>query len=279
MKLPDIQCSEPNIKLPIQQVGVEDIEIPFMLELKNGGFVNLISSVSMYGNLQNDIKGISMSRFIRTLKPYLQKPLKHFLIEEILNKLRVNLEVENVYMNFKFKLPLLRQSPVTIDSFPIYHKCIFEGRLIDKKFSFYQGIKIQYSSYCPCSAELCLNLKENGSNGFPHAQRAFCYIIVESKNDEYTWLEDIINIAEKSTVLLPIAIIKRIDEQKIAELARNNTMFVEDVIRNICNNLEKINIKDWFAYCKHEESIHTSNAVASSSKNNDNKLKDLMVLL
>ena len=36
--LPDVQCESPNIFIPIQQVGVENVEVPFKLESKYGGF-------------------------------------------------------------------------------------------------------------------------------------------------------------------------------------------------------------------------------------------------
>jgi len=62
--LPDIQCEAPNIPIPIQQVGVENIEVPFNLELKSGGFHQLNANVSMRTNLDEKTKGISMSRLL-----------------------------------------------------------------------------------------------------------------------------------------------------------------------------------------------------------------------
>ena len=74
--LPDIQCSEPGIQIPIKRVGVENVEVPFKLESKYGGFHEMVANVSMGTNLDENNKGISMSRLIRTLKPYLDLPLK-----------------------------------------------------------------------------------------------------------------------------------------------------------------------------------------------------------
>ena len=90
--LPDIQCSMPDIQIPIMQVGVENVEVPFRLESKYGGFHQLIANVSMRTNLDEKTKGISMSRLLLTLKPYLDLPLKHKLIKQILMDLRKNLE-------------------------------------------------------------------------------------------------------------------------------------------------------------------------------------------
>ena len=89
--LPDIQCSTPDIQIPIMQVGVENVEVPFRLESKYGGFHQLDANVSMRTNLDEKTKGISMSRLLLTLKPYLDLPLKHKLIKQILEDLNKNL--------------------------------------------------------------------------------------------------------------------------------------------------------------------------------------------
>ena len=36
--LPDIQCTEPYLPMSIMRVGVENVEVPFSLESKTGGF-------------------------------------------------------------------------------------------------------------------------------------------------------------------------------------------------------------------------------------------------
>jgi len=265
-KLPDIQETESNIKIPIKQVGVENVEVPFILESKYGGFSQMVANVSMRTDLSEDKKGISMSRLLLTLQNYLSVPLKHKLIESILNQLIINLETSNSYMRFDFKLPIYKESPISKYQFPIYYKCRFEGHLQNKKFRFFQGVVVQYASYCPCSAELCNDLREHSLDGFPHAQRSYANILVETKNP-IVWLEDIINVTEKSIATKPYPIIKRVDEQEIARIAAENPMFVEDAIRNISYGIEKLEgIYDWIIKCKHEESIHTSEAIAINWK-------------
>jgi GTP cyclohydrolase I len=273
--LPDIQCTIPNITIPIKQVGVENVEVPFKLELKHGGFHQLMANVSMRTNLDAEVKGISMSRLLLTLKPYLDLPLKSVMIKEILENLRKNLETSESYIKFEFQLPLLRQSIKSDNAFPIYYKCRFEGQLlrhVEKTtpidtFKFYQGVIIQYASYCPCSAELCSHLQDNGSGGYPHNQRSFAEILTQNAEGKYVWLEDIIESVESELKTLPYPVIKRVDEQEIARVAAENPMFVEDAIRSISNSLNKMDgIYDWLVKCSHEESIHTSEAIAINWK-------------
>ena len=129
---------------------------------------------------------------------------------------------------------------------------------------FYQGVTIQYASYCPCSAELCGALDEIG---FPHNQRSFADILVEIVDPHYVWLEDINETVESQIKTLPYPVIKRVDEQEIARIAAQNPMFVEDAIRKISDSLDRReDIYDWIVKCSHEESIHTSEAIAINWK-------------
>lgn len=275
--LPDVQCSVPDIQIPIMQVGVENVEVPFLLESKYGGYRQLIANVSLTTNLDDNTKGISMSRLLLTLKPYLELPLKSNLIKVILENLIKNLGTTNANMKFEFRMPIPRKSIISNNEFPIYYKCKFEGQmyliqdesLIDPihdalEFTFYQGVKVQYASYCPCSAELCGALDEKG---YPHNQRSFADVLVEVDNSYYVWLEDIIETIEAQIKTLPYPVIKRVDEQEIARVAAKNPMFVEDAIRKISKALnDQAGIHDWIVKCVHEESIHTSEAIAINWK-------------
>ena len=273
-KLPDIQETKPDIEMEIRQVGVENVEVPFLLEARDTtyGFNNLIANVSMRTNIAPDVKGVSMSRFIGTLKTYLGQPLKHKLIYNILQDMIKNMGTSEAFMKFDFKFPKSRQSPESLNSFPLFYKCSFEGQIalndsFEPIFKFFQGVRIQYSSYCPCSSELCNHLKDQGRTGFPHAQRSFANVIIETRDPNYVWLEDIIDTVENSIKTLPYPIIKRVDEQKIAEIASQNPIFVEDAIRQISLALNnKKEFYDWHVQCIHEESIHTSEAIASNWK-------------
>ena len=266
--LPDVQCTAPDIQIPIMRVGVENVEVPFKLESKSGGFHQLTANVQLTTNLDEDVKGISMSRLLLTLKPYLDLPLKRLLIKQILDDLIKNLETTEASMKFEFRMPIIRRSIKSDNEFPIYYKCKFEMRrhiseMMDMSW-FYQGVKVQYASYCPCSAELCGVLDEKG---YPHNQRSFADVLVEIVEPHYVWLEDIIETVESQIATLPYPVIKRVDEQEIARIAGQNPMFVEDAIRKISHALDqREDIHDWIVKCIHEESIHTSEAIAINWK-------------
>jgi len=272
--LPDIQCTLPERQIPIKRVGVENVEVPFKLESKYGGFHQMVANVLMGTDLEETTKGISMSRLIRTLKPYLDLPLKSKLIKEILMAVLTEVGGESAFMNFNFRMPIIKNSPLSKNKFPIYYNCKFQGEIYwkhkrpssESTFNFFEGVTVQYASYCPCSAELCKVLEQGG---FPHNQRSYANILVETsqEKDEYVWLEDLIEAVETVIPTLPYPIIKREDEQEIARIAAQNPMFVEDAIRAISMSVDSIpGVKDWIVKCSHEESIHTSEAIAINWK-------------
>ena len=273
--LPDIQQSKPTIFRSISQVGVENVEVPFKLELRGNGFYETDANTAIRTNLDSHTKGISMSRLLLTLQKYLHLPLKQVLVKKILDDLRVNVDSKNSFIKFDFKIPLNRKSPLTDNKFPVYHKCTFEGHMVDDVFTFYQGVTFQYASYCPCSTELCSDLRSKGKSGSPHAQRSYAKVVIESVPGEYIWLEDIITLLEQTIKTLPYPIIKRVDEQEIARIAGEHPIFVEDAIRAISEALDSDSkIKDWCVKCSHEESIHTSEAIAINYKGIVNGFND-----
>jgi len=269
--LPDVQeTMKPIIESPIKQVGVENIKLNFMLEMKTGGLVFIPANTTIKTDLKSSKKGISMSRLLLTLKPYLGTPLNHSIMFKILDKIKENIDCCEVYLKFEFDLPIMKTSILSDYEFPLFHKCFFEAQL-SNGYSFIQGVKVQYASYCPCSAELSKDLVESGKSekcGFPHAQRSYADIVVLNDLEaEKLWLEDLIELVYRVIKTQPYPIIKRVDEQEIARIASENPLFVEDAIRLISNELKKDNrILDWIVKCSHEESIHTHEAIAINWK-------------
>ena len=270
--IPDVQEQElPQYQLPINIVGVENIKLPFLLCLRNNSYKDLVSKTSLSSNLVNNKKGISMSRLLLSIQPYLNVGLNWRTIKKCLDAISDSIGEDNSHLKFKFDLPILKKSPKSDYEFPLYYSCYFEGyksKGIDSKinYEFYQSVIVQYASYCPCSAALSKALiNDNLPQGFPHAQRSFTKIILSMNlhNKKQIWLEDIIDIVNTTIKTQPYPIIKRIDEQEIAKIASENPLFVEDAIRILSHNINKLDgVIDWIVKCTHEESIHTHEAIA-----------------
>ena len=272
-ELPDIQTSKPEFPIYINQVGVEKIKLPFKLDSMYGGTYNLIAEAELTTDLNKDTKGISMGMLLRTLLNYLDKPLKHQIILEILKEFKTAVETNSNHssIKFEFDLPINKKAPKSNIVFPQFYKCSFIGKLDHEVFRFFQKVQVHYGSTCPCSASLCDNLKEKGLNGYPHSQRSYCDLLIEVKPENVIWLESLIEIIENSVKTFTIPILRRSDEQEFARIAFENPMFVEDAIRRISNSLNKQEmVYDWIAKCTHLESIHQSNAISLCYKGVEN---------
>lgn len=269
-ELPDIQHSEkPQYPLYINQVGVENAKVPFLLDGLYGGLHSLIANVTMTTDLNEKFKGISMSMLLRTLIKHLDKPLKRHIIKDILSEFKTAVETDSEHsmMKFEFDLPLNKRAPKSNLVFPQFYTCAFSGKLDHDEFRFFQKVKVQYQSYCPCSASLCEDLWTKKKFGFPHAQRSFCELLVEVKPENTVWLEQLIELVENAVSNKVYPILRRMDEQEVARVAAENPQFVEDSIRRICNSLNQQEfIYDYIVKCYHEESLHTSNAIATCWK-------------
>jgi GTP cyclohydrolase I len=268
-ELPDIQTTKPEFDIYINSVGVDQVTVPFKLESLYGGVYNLIAKVEMSTDLNKNLKGISMSKLLRTLIQYLDNPLKHNTIKQILEEFKTAVETDSDHslIKFEFDLPINKKSPKSNLVFPQFYKCGFIGKLDHDEFKFYQKVQVFYGAYCPCSASLCEDLKEKGIAGYPHAQRAQADLLCQILPENVIWLESLIELIEESVKTSMKPLLKRMDEQEVARIAAENPMFVEDAIRRIINSLNKQEmIYDWIIKCTHMESIHVSNATATCWK-------------
>jgi len=269
--LPDVQENDaPIVVFPINLVGVDNIKLPFTLLLRDAYYdkheIDLVANTSISTNLVANVKGISMSRLLEAIRPYLHKGLNWEILKNCLDAVCNSIGQNEAKIKMSFDLPMIKKSPLSKNKYPLFHSCYFEGYKKENNYKFHQFVKVQYSSYCPCSAALS---KELDTQGFPHAQRSFAHILVDMdlKNKKQIWLEDIIDLVLNNIKTQPYPIIKRVDEQEIAKIASENPLFVEDAIRILSKKLSELDgIIDWCVRCVHEESIHCHDAIAVNWK-------------
>lgn len=263
--LPDIQeNTEPEIKTFINCVGIENVKVPVHF-IENHNNYKTFASVSMYTELDKNIRAISLSEFLRYYSEYKDKPI---IIPDDIKELLKNFHkisrmgnyTSNIISNIKFKFDYKKEilSPVSGNSFPQFYPCFIHFELCDDFLTIYRGVTVQYASYCPCSKALC----DNVGKGIPHAQRSYCDLIIETTYPSITF-DKLISTIEGCVINKTYPIIRRVDEQNLAVKASDNTYFIEDLIRRIKNEIDGIDeIDDWFIRLRHEESIHTHNVIA-----------------
>jgi GTP cyclohydrolase I len=114
-------------------------------------------------------------------------------------------------------------------------------------------INVPITTLCPCSQEI--------SKFGAHNQRGEVRLQVRFK--KFVWIEDLIKLVEDSASCDVYSVLKREDEKYVTEKAYQNPKFVEDVVRDIAEKLERNNDIVWFAVeAENFESIHNHNAYA-----------------
>ena len=92
-------------------------------------------------------------------------------------------------------------------------------------------VVVPVTSLCPCSK----NISEYGA----HNQRSHITVKVELRNNNFH-IEDFIRIAEESASCELWSILKRPDEKFVTEKAYDNPKFVEDLVRDVALELQKL---------------------------------------
>jgi len=258
--LKDVQNENDIRGIDIQKVGINDIDVPFVVQRKNGENQTVVAKGRMSVSLSKMKKGTHMSRFVEILNIYRNKSFSAKDIECLLMDTKRILKAESADARFKFKYFIDKKSPVTKLSFPIAYDCSYEGRLEGENYTFILGVKVPVTTLCPCSKEI----SENSA----HNQRAVVKLkITYNQSAETIWVEDIVDIVESCASSPLYEILKRSDEKYVTEKAYENPKFVEDILRDLVVELRKDKrILEYETEIEAFESIHNHNAWAYQSE-------------
>src|SRR5690606_11609801 len=163
--------------------------------------------------------------------------------------------------------------------------------LVDAQFQVELGVKVLYSSTCPCSAALARQLfrdeflrkmgnqptvktadvaqwlsEDSSTVAVPHSQRSMAEVKVALFDNNLSPLA-LINRVEASLGTPVQGAVKRVDEQEFARLNAENLMFCEDAARRMKAALAALPfVVDFRIQASHLESLHPHDAVAITTK-------------
>jgi len=251
MKLNDIQNQKDTRKIPINKVGVKGLKYPVVLQDRVNGTQNSVADINMYVELPHDFRGTHMSRFVEILHHYHKETIIDNL-EKLLQEMKKRLDANVAYLEMKFPYFIKKAAPVTKEESLSSYQCGFKASL-SNEFIFEMYAKVPVLSLCPCSKEI----SEHGA----HNQRA--YVTVSILYKDFVWLEELIEIIEKSASCEVYSLLKRPDEKYVTEKSYDNPKFVEDIARDIAIALKKdVRISNFNIEAESIESIHNHNAFA-----------------
>jgi GTP cyclohydrolase IB len=251
--------------VPIQQVGIHNFKLPLKYRTKAGQTLTLETSVTGTVSLEAELKGINMSRIMRSFYEHKDEVTTGEWMGKILKSYLRNVESKDARLKINFSYPMTRTSLRSgLDGYQFY-TVAFEGVMTrDGRYRRFIHFDFIYSSACPCSAELSEHAREKrGAYTVPHSQRSKARVTIEETAGKKIWIEDLHALCLQALQTETQVMVKREDEQAFAELNGAHLKFVEDAARllYLAFDADK-RIKDFRIACTHLESLHSHDAVS-----------------
>src|SRR5471032_3344320 len=251
--------------VPIQQVGIHNFRLPLKIRTKAGKILTLEASVTGTVSLEAELKGINMSRIMRSFYEHKNGVVTGEWMGKILKAYLRNVDTKDARLKVKFSYPMLRRSLRSDLEGWQHYDVAFEGVLTrDGRYRRFIHFDFVYSSACPCSAELTEHARDTrGVYGVPHSQRSKARLVLEEAKGRKIWIEDVHAMCVRALQTETQVMVKREDEQAFAELNGAHLKFVEDAARLLYREFDADKrICDFQIACSHLESLHSHDAVS-----------------
>ena len=251
--------------VPIQQVGIHNFKLPLNYRTKAGQTLVLETSVTGTVSLEAELKGINMSRIMRSFYEHKDGVTTGEWMGKILKSYLRKVETKDARLKIAFSYPMLRPSLRTKLAGYQFYNVAFEGVMTrDGRYRRFIHFDFVYSSACPCSAELTEHARDQrGAYGVPHSQRSKARVTIEEAEGKNIWIEDVHALCLRALQTETQVMVKREDEQAFAELNGAYLKFVEDAARLLYLEFDRDKrIVDFRIACSHLESLHSHDAVS-----------------
>jgi GTP cyclohydrolase IB len=250
--LPDVQAREDARRVAIDRVGVKGVTTPVSVRTASGCLQPTVAKVNLYVSLPPERKGTHMSRFLEVLQEH-REGLDGGRIGALARRLRERLEAAEAFVEMEFTYFVRKLAPVTqqpgLMDYAARLGCIADERGEAVTI----GVSASATSLCPCSKEI--------SRHGAHNQR--CLISADVRVTEPMSFEDLAEAVEAAASAEVYSVLKRPDEKFVTEEAFENPKFVEDIIRDLAQAMERDERVTWYRISSENfESIHSHNAYA-----------------
>jgi GTP cyclohydrolase IB len=267
--LPDMMEAAHNAiqgsHVPVQQVGVSNFRLPLKFRTKRGERLTLEASVTGTVSLEAELKGINMSRIVRSFYERRGEVFTGEWMGRMLKAYLRRVGTKDARLKVAFSYPILQRSLRSGLEGYQYYEVAFEG-VMTRSGTYRRLIHFDfvYSSACPCSAELAEHARDRrGVYAIPHSQRSKARITLEEAPGRKIWIEDVHAHFLRALKTETQVMVKREDEQAFAELNGANIKFVEDAARLLYREFDADRrIRDFQIACSHLESLHSHDAVS-----------------
>ncbi len=259
----DVQGEGDPRRIAIDRVGVRSLRHPLQIEDRSGHRQGTVAELTMTVALAHDSKGAHMSRFVELINEHAEALSVHSF-RHLLEAMTERLDARDGDIEISF--PYFRRKVAPVSGVPslMDYRAAFIGRRRQGHNEVWLRVAAPATSLCPCSKRI----SEYGA----HNQRS--EITIEARVEDIIWLEELIEIAERTASAEVYGVLKRTDEKHITEHAYDNPKFVEDMIRDLAIELNADErIRAYRISCENFESIHNHSAWAELTRDKDDTLK------
>jgi len=281
--LPDVATPEKTKNFSaLSWVGMNHIQMPLRYQSQT-----LSSRMAVFVDLKaGSHRGIHMSRLYQIVTAeFSEKDLTTISLSQLVFNLKESQKgiSDSAKIEIHFELPLKRKSLKSEQLGQRLYPFQISAELKNNQCQIRLAWEIQYSSTCPASTALSLELWKESAKitnlsalewletlekmpATPHAQRSVAKLQVELASDQALDLEYWIKKSEDVLQTPVQTLVKRVDEQEFARLNGENPLFCEDAARRIQQWLDRDpKVLHYTGSFEHQESLHPHNAVAKIS--------------
>ncbi len=250
----DVQMGPALVPLDIDRVGIKNFSVPIVVLDRAAGHQHTIAKVSLGVELPSAFKGTHMSRFVEALEGWGEE-LSYQSMKRLLQDVKRRLQAQKATISFSFSYFIRKKAPATGAMGLMNYQCTLTGEMgqDEEKPEFLLEVEVPVMSVCPCSKAIS---KEGA-----HSQRTLVRMSVRMR--KFFWIEELVEMAEKSGSSPVYSLLKREDEKFVTEAAFANPAFVEDVVRAAAMALSRHEQVAWYRVeVQSMESIHNHEAFA-----------------
>ena len=268
--LPDLQngATAHGAPIKLERVGIHNFRLPIRYRQRDTSqLLELETSVTGMVSLDSTLKGINMSRIIRTFYEHSGQDFTIDSLARVLTDYKRNLSSFEAQIMVKFSYPIRQKSLRSgLQGFQYYDVILEMDADADDRLKKKLHFDFVYSSACPCSFELSEHARqERGKAAVPHSQRSVARVSIQF--DKMVWIEDLQELCVRALQTETQVMVKREDEQAFAELNGSCLKFVEDAVRLLYAQLNADSrVQDFKIVCSHLESLHSHDAVSVAVK-------------
>lgn len=251
-EIEDVQNRADTRQITINKVGIKDIRHPVRVRDRSEGEQHTIANFNMYVELPHNFKGTHMSRFVEILNEH-EREISIKSFKTMLKEMGERLEADTGHIEMSFPYFINKKAPVSGVESLMDYEVTFTGELNKDSTSLDLKVVVPVTSLCPCSKKI--------SSYGAHNQRS--HVTVSVKANSFMWIEELIEMIEAQASSELYGLLKRPDEKYVTEYAYDHPKFVEDMVRDVANILNKDDrIDAYVVESENFESIHNHSAYA-----------------